>query len=191
MVTAGQLPFIEDDAAPVLRRVLDNGTFSITTDPSVVGRSAAVIVVVGTPIDEHLNPDPDAVLEALRGLIDYLRAGQLLILRSTVYSGVTRKVIRYLSTAAPGLEVAFCPERIAQAKAMTELLTLPQRPGGNSHLALSRFSAAVNLLDGRWPVLRGRRRTRIRSTLSNGQSGREGDASNRAIGLQVSPTQRR
>ena len=41
-------------------------------------------MVIGTPVDAHLNPDQGAVPKALGGCTDYLRDGQLLILRSTV-----------------------------------------------------------------------------------------------------------
>ena len=58
-----------------------------------------------------------------------------MILRSTVYPGVTRLVERTFIESGLDLDVAFCPERIAEGKAMTELFELPQtgrrphRPG--------------------------------------------------------------
>ena len=55
-----------------------------------------MIVVVGTPVDEHLNPDPEHVLRAIELLLDHLRDGQHLVLRSTVYPGVTAMVERLL-----------------------------------------------------------------------------------------------
>ena len=54
---------------------------------------STVVVVVGTPVDEHLNPDPEAVPRHDRGsCVDHLVDGQLLVLRSTVYPGVTALV---------------------------------------------------------------------------------------------------
>ncbi len=57
-VRAGKMPFYEKDAEEVLARVLANGNLTLTTDPEHMGEVDHVVVVVGTPVDEHLNPDP-------------------------------------------------------------------------------------------------------------------------------------
>jgi UDP-N-acetyl-D-mannosaminuronic acid dehydrogenase len=125
-VLAGELPFREPDAQPVLRRVLDEGLLTATTDGSVIGLAEHVVVVIGTPVDEHLNPDPHAVPKALSAGSQHLRAGQLVVLRSTVYPGVTRRVEKLLAAEGLEIDVAFCPERIAEGRAMEELFSLPQ-----------------------------------------------------------------
>jgi UDP-N-acetyl-D-mannosaminuronic acid dehydrogenase len=125
-VMSGDLPFREDGASEVLKRALAAGTFAATTDASVVATADAVVMVIGTPVDEHLNPDPHAVSRALDEICDQLRDGQLLVLRSTVYPGVTRRVEQLLQERGLAVDVAFCPERIAEGHAMTELFTLPQ-----------------------------------------------------------------
>ncbi|HEU5270417.1 MAG TPA: UDP binding domain-containing protein, partial [Jatrophihabitans sp.] len=66
------------------------------------------------------------VPRALDECKQYFRAGQLLVLRSTVYPGVTRRVERMIAEQGIAVEVAFCPERIAEGKAMVELFSLPQ-----------------------------------------------------------------
>ncbi len=125
-ILAGELPFREDGAVEVLRRVLAAGRLEASADPGVVSRGEHVVVVIGTPVDEHLNPDPHAVPRALDGCKEFFRSGQLLVLRSTVYPGVTRRVEKLLGEQGVDVEVAFCPERIAEGKAMEELFTLPQ-----------------------------------------------------------------
>jgi UDP-N-acetyl-D-mannosaminuronic acid dehydrogenase len=125
-VNAGELPFREDGAAEVLRRGLDEGRFFATDDTAAVGRADVVVVVIGTPVDQHLNPDPRAVPRALDEILPVLHDGQLLILRSTVYPGVTRSVEQLLARRGLSIDVAFCPERIAEGKAMEELFSLPQ-----------------------------------------------------------------
>jgi UDP-N-acetyl-D-mannosaminuronic acid dehydrogenase len=125
-VNAGVLPFAEPGAAPILRDVVDSGRLRASTDPAVAGLADTVIVVIGTPVDEHLNPDPHAIPRALGTTTGFMRSGQLLILRSTVYPGVTKLVERVLSEAGLAVDVAFCPERIAEGHAMTELFSLPQ-----------------------------------------------------------------
>ncbi|MFT4286451.1 nucleotide sugar dehydrogenase [Nocardioides sp.] len=132
LINAGDLPFQEDGAKPVLEDVLAKGLLSATTDPAVVAKADTVIVVIGTPVDEHLNPDPRAVTRALADLEPHLRDGQLLVLRSTVYPGVTEAVERQLTRQGRVIDIAFCPERIAEGKAMEELFSLPQIVSGRS-----------------------------------------------------------
>jgi UDP-N-acetyl-D-mannosaminuronic acid dehydrogenase len=125
-INAGRMPFNEPGAEPVLQRVLANGMFTASTDAHVVGTAENVVVVIGTPVDEHLNPDPNAIPAALEDCSAFFRDGQLLILRSTVYPGVTALVERMMRDKGLAIDVAFCPERIAEHKAMEELFTLPQ-----------------------------------------------------------------
>ena len=126
LVNDGVLPFLEPGAAPVLARALAAGRLTATTDPVSVGTAEHVIVVIGTPVDEHLNPDPTAIPRALGVCAPYFRDGQLLVLRSTVYPGVTELVRTMISRLGVDADVAFCPERIAEGRAMEELFTLPQ-----------------------------------------------------------------
>ena len=145
-VNAAELPFDEPDADDVLRRVIANGKLRASTDPSVISNAEHVVVVIGTPVDEHLNPDARAVPDAVKSLIPHLRDGQLLVLRSTVFPGVTALVERDLQTANMAIDVAFCPERIAEGKAMTELFTLPQIVSGRSGPVLARADKLFSCL---------------------------------------------
>ena len=125
-VNSGRMPFAEPGAEEVLGRVLAAGRLEASVDPAMVGSAEYVVVVIGTPVDEHLNPDQTAILKALGGCAGYLRDGQLLVLRSTVFPGVTALVEKMIAGLGLQIEVAFCPERIAEGKAMTELFELPQ-----------------------------------------------------------------
>jgi len=131
-VNAGEMPFMEGGAHEMLERVLAAGTFTASTDPSTVSVAEVVVVVIGTPVDEHLNPDPSAVVDALIELDSRFRAGQLVILRSTVFPGVTRKVEAWFAERHPEVSVAFCPERIAEGFALEEIISLPQLVGARS-----------------------------------------------------------
>lgn len=125
-VNLGRLPFIEPGAQPRLRKALDAGLIRATTDPAEVADAENVVVVIGTPVDEHLNPDPRAIPRALSVCAPHFRDGQLLILRSTVFPGVTALVERMIVDLGLDIDVAFCPERIAEHRAMEELFSLPQ-----------------------------------------------------------------
>jgi UDP-N-acetyl-D-mannosaminuronic acid dehydrogenase len=126
IVLGGELPFKEDGAQTLLRKALDDRSLTASTDDRVIGQAEYVLVVIGTPVDEHLNPDPRAVPKALQAGQRHLRNGQLVILRSTVYPGVTKRVEKMLAEEGVQVDVAFCPERIAEGKAMEELFNLPQ-----------------------------------------------------------------
>nr|WP_322760163.1 nucleotide sugar dehydrogenase [Frankia sp. Cr2] len=126
IVNEGRLPFREPGAAGVLAEMTAAGQLRATTDPAVISEAEHVVVVVGTPVDGHLNPDPQVVPRAIRTFSDHLVDGQLLILRSTVYPGVTALVEKLISEIGRDIQVAFCPERIAEGRAMTELFELPQ-----------------------------------------------------------------
>jgi UDP-N-acetyl-D-mannosaminuronic acid dehydrogenase len=148
-VSNGRMPFLESGAAAMLERVLAAGRLVASADPAIVGTAENVIVVVGTPVDEHLNPDQQAVPRALAGCADYLRDGQLLILRSTVYPGVTALVEKVVARLGRAIDVAFCPERIAEGKAMTELFDLPQIVSARRDEAYRRAAALFGLLTDR------------------------------------------
>jgi len=125
-VNAGTMPFAEEGADALLAEVTAAGRLAATTDAASVGTAENLIVVVGTPVDEHLNPDLAAVPRALERCAEHLAHGQLVVLRSTVYPGVTALTEKLLRDKGVIADVAFCPERIAEGKAMTELFDLPQ-----------------------------------------------------------------
>jgi len=146
LVNSARLPFDEPGAAPVLDRVVADGRLLATTDPAIVGTAANVVVVIGTPVDEHLNPDQTAVPRALGVCSEYFRDGQLLVLRSTVYPGVTALVEKMIARLGVDMPVAFCPERIAEGKAMTELFSLPQIVSSRTGHGLARAKELFGLL---------------------------------------------
>jgi UDP-N-acetyl-D-mannosaminuronic acid dehydrogenase len=137
-VNRGELPFEEPGAAETLKKLRESGCLCATTDRETVRGAENVVVVIGTPIDEHLNPDLNSVQEAIDEIGEQLVDGQLLILRSTVYPGVTAMVERLITRLGLDVDVAFCPERIAEGRAMIELYELPQIVASRSPRALER-----------------------------------------------------
>jgi UDP-N-acetyl-D-mannosaminuronic acid dehydrogenase len=137
-VNAGEMPFEEPGASDVLATVLQTGRIRATADRGAIRSAEYVVIVIGTPIDEHLNPDLNAVSAAIEEIGESLTDGQVLILRSTVYPGVTAMVERLVERRGVDVDVAFCPERIAEGKAMTELYELPQIVASRSPRALDR-----------------------------------------------------
>ena len=71
MVNDGRMPFTEQGADQPLRAAIRDGRLKATTDPAVVSTAEVLVIVVGTPVDEHLNPDLGAVPKALERCAEY------------------------------------------------------------------------------------------------------------------------
>ncbi len=152
-VSRGDLPFQEPQAAEPLRATIGSGALQATVDPAVVGASEAVVVVIGTPVDEHLNPDPESVARALRPCEKHFRDGQLVVLRSTIFPGVTAAVERRLETLGIDVDVAFCPERIAEGQARRD--GAPVRAAADFNLSTAASTTVLELAELVWSKIKG------------------------------------
>jgi UDP-N-acetyl-D-mannosaminuronic acid dehydrogenase len=126
LVRSGKMPFHEEDAEPLLKKNLSNGNLVVTTDPACIKESEAVIFIIGPPVDEHLNPKFSLMKDLIEQYFEYFYDEQVLILRSTIYPGISAKVKEWFIQKGKNIHVSFCPERILEGKAMTELEKLPQ-----------------------------------------------------------------
>lgn len=133
IISKGIMPFMEEGAPQLLKENLSKKFFP-STDFSNVAKSQIIILTLGTPVDENMNPSLVQIDKTLTNIKPFLRKGQLLILRSTVSPGTTDYVNSYLKELGfkVGLNffLAFCPERIAEGKSLEELAQLPQIVGG-------------------------------------------------------------
>lgn len=134
----GRMPFFERDAEPLLREALDSGRVRLSSLPESVRGVPNVVVIIGTPIDEFLNPDLKAFVRCFDQMRPSLTDDQLLILRSTVYPGITDWLRSHLARQGLNSPIAFCPERIVEGNAVRELQTLPQIVSGLSPQAEER-----------------------------------------------------
>ena len=110
------------------------------------------IITVGTPIvGSKKIPNVNYIKSAVEQVASKLKKNDLVILRSTVPIGCTRRdVIPYLEKlsflkAGKDFSVAFCPERTSEGQALKELKELPQIVGGfddkSRELGMHLFSA--------------------------------------------------
>ena len=129
---SGKLPFIEHGAAPLLLKALAGNRLVFTSSPGEIGRTGPVIITIGTPVDEFLNPVPSEVQRCIDGLLPHVADEQLLILRSTVYPGTTDWLHDYLKRLGRKNRVAFCPERVVQGYSVKELREMPQIISGTT-----------------------------------------------------------
>jgi UDP-N-acetyl-D-mannosaminuronic acid dehydrogenase len=145
-VKSGHVPFMENGAEALLQRLLPTGRLELAADPRLLARTDTIVLVIGTPIDEFMNPSVRIFDRVLDELIPHLKDGSLVVLRSTVFPGTTETVQRRLRSAGIEADVAFCPERIAEGHALEELTTLPQLVGATSDSAFERASALFKRL---------------------------------------------
>ncbi len=124
-VSKGRMPFLEAGAEELLKETLGKTLF-LSSERSVITESHFVVVVIGTPVDEHLNPEFTIFKSFFDGIVDCIRDGQHIILRSTIFPGTTEKLKEYMDAKGLKVRISFCPERIAQGKAIEELKVLPQ-----------------------------------------------------------------
>jgi UDP-N-acetyl-D-mannosaminuronic acid dehydrogenase len=138
-VEAGRAHFPEPGLDDLLAEQVAKGAFTVhETLPSNPDIST-YIVTVGTPlgVDGRVNlTDFQAVLRAIAAV---LKDGDLVVLRSTVKVGTTRKLAAsVLDTSGADYDLAFCPERTIEGKALFELKNLPQIVSGMSERSADR-----------------------------------------------------
>lgn len=101
------------------------------------------VITVGTPLLGDSQIPNFSYLESAIDAIEKVYDGsQLVILRSTIAVGVTRKMIipllsKMASITPDEVLVSFCPERTVEGIAVKELQELPQIVGGNNDQSIT------------------------------------------------------
>ncbi|MBP6209219.1 MAG: nucleotide sugar dehydrogenase [Anaerolineales bacterium] len=122
----GVVPFMEEGAEPLLKKSLAVGNLTLSSQPEIVSQSKNIVITIGTPVDEFLNPEFKMITSAFEKLLPYFHDDQLLVLRSTVFPGTTDWLSQWLRSKDKAPLVSFCPERVVQGKAIEEIMNLPQ-----------------------------------------------------------------
>jgi UDP-N-acetyl-D-mannosaminuronic acid dehydrogenase len=142
----GEMPFMESGADELLAELLPTGRLELSAEAEMIGRSDQLIVVVGTPVDEFLGPSMTIFEKTVDQIAPHLRDDTLVVMRSTVYPSTTAYVRQHLAARGCHVDVAFCPERIAEGHALEELHTLPQIVGSDDKRAGDRAEALFRTL---------------------------------------------
>lgn len=146
LVRSGRMPFLERGAEELLQRLLPSGRLQFSSEPEIVTRGEVVVLVIGTPIDEFMNPSVRLFDRVVEELSPRLRPGALLLLRSTVYPGTTEYVRDRLRSSGVEVDVVFCPERIVEGEALSEMRSLPQLVGASDDRGFQRAAAVFERL---------------------------------------------
>ena len=145
-IAAGQMPFLETGADALLQELLPTGRLVFGSTGAMIARTMNLVVVIGTPVDEFLGPSMTIFEKAVDQIAPHLREGALVVLRSTVYPGTTGYVAQHLAERGCIVDVAFCPERIAEGHALEELHSLPQIVGADTDAAAERAAELFGTL---------------------------------------------
>lgn len=131
-VNKGKLPFLEENAQPLLDKYLNHGFAQVSGKPGPpIAKADIIIITLGTPIDANYTPNFSQITDFFNDACPYLKKGQLIILRSTIAPGVTSNIRRMIEDktkfkVGKNIFLAYCPERIAEGKAVQELAEVPQ-----------------------------------------------------------------
>lgn len=144
-VRRGQMPFIEYGSEPLLIEMITNGNLVVSLDPESISGAKYVIIAIGTPVDEYLNPKTRQFLEFIQSIKKYLAPSQVIIIRSSVFPNTCKQILKELGNDLEW-HVAYCPERIVQGYAVQELEKLPQIVSGFTKKAVDEASALFSMI---------------------------------------------
>lgn len=137
----GNAHFYEPGLNERLQRVILSSHFSFSREIPVDWTGSVFIITVGTPLGSNGRSRLDMIENVSAEVGHHLKDGDLVVMRSTVKLGTTRKVVEpILTETGRSYDLAFCPERTLEGKALVELRQLPQIVGGMTIQASVRAS---------------------------------------------------
>ncbi len=126
-VKKGEMPFFEENSENLLKKLLKKKKISVFNDLRRINNSKYIIVCIGTPVDKKNKPITKNFLKLIQSLKKILKRDQFLIIRSSVYPGMIKKISKILNSKKNKFEnISYCPERILQGQSLKELPNLPQ-----------------------------------------------------------------
>ncbi len=129
--------YIVDVTNENVKKCIDAGKLTATTDFSELNNCDVIIICVPTPLRKTKDPDMSYILTAGAEIQKYMRTGQLIILESTTYPGTTDEVLKPMFEEK-GFELdkdfllAFSPERVDPGNPQFQTHNIPKVVGGVS-----------------------------------------------------------
>lgn len=126
------IPDVDDE---ILAHMVDQGRLSATVDYGRLTESDVIIICVPTPLTENKEPDLSYILAVANKVRGIMRAGQLVVLESTVYPGTTEEILEPILEIS-GLKLgeefflAFSPERVDPGRDDYKTDNTPKLVGG-------------------------------------------------------------
>ena len=139
--------FLEPGISEALLRVVSSGNLQAFETFPAHEQYDAYIITVGTPLDAKGKVRLDMLYTAARQVADHMQDNSLIVLRSTVKIGTTRKVAQDIfEKTGKSFDIAMCPERTLEGNAIHELRDLPQIIGASTDRARSRASEVFSVI---------------------------------------------
>lgn len=130
-----------------LKAQLERGNLTFSERVPNNGQASIYLVTVGTPVQSDKSTDYGALRTVISEIAKVLKDGDLVVLRSTVRVGTTTQFVKpILDGTGRQYDLAFCPERTLEGKALSELSTLPQVVGGVTEASTFRASQVFSFL---------------------------------------------
>ena len=96
--------YIQDVEEQELADTVRSGHLSATSDFSALGDADIVFICVPTPVTYHKDPDTRYIDSATRSIAEYLREGQLIVLKSTTFPNTTEELVQPILEEAAARE---------------------------------------------------------------------------------------
>src|SRR6266568_7380043 len=127
--------YIDDVDSADLKRLVDDGKLSATSDYDELKSASAILIALATPLSKQREPDLSIVLGAAREIAKRLQRGQLVVLESTTYPGTTREQLQPILEssglkAGEDFHLAFSPERVDPGREDWTTRNVPKVVGG-------------------------------------------------------------
>ena len=138
-IVSGDAPFHEPGLEDAMRAATAAGHLNATTDVGRATDATVYVLTVGTPLRADGTANLGYIGEATKAVARVLKDGDLVILRSTVKIGTARNTVApILAATGKRFEIAVCPERTLEGRALHELGELPQVIGADSEATRAR-----------------------------------------------------
>ncbi|MDP3711086.1 MAG: UDP-glucose/GDP-mannose dehydrogenase family protein [Mycobacteriales bacterium] len=121
----GEVPFFEPGLPELLVKNLESGRLRFTTSFEEAGAFGDVhFVCVGTPQKKgEMAADMTYVDVAFTALLPHVKAGSLLVGKSTVPAGTAERLAEQIAATRPDVELAWNPEFLREGFAVEDTLT--------------------------------------------------------------------
>lgn len=95
--------YIGDVVDSDLKKIVDDGMLSATSDFSFIKEVDFIAICVPTPLDTHQQPDISYVKSSTEAISKYLKPETMVVLESTTYPGTTEELIKPILEKGSGL----------------------------------------------------------------------------------------
>ncbi|MGV9102730.1 MAG: nucleotide sugar dehydrogenase [Candidatus Thorarchaeota archaeon] len=156
VLNSGKSPFegVEPGLEELIAKVVEKGTFHVTSDISVLADADIILIDVQTPTDAQNMPRYDSLRQVSENIGKHIKKGTMVVVESTVAPGTTQNVVKAIIEKESGLkggedfDLAFSYERVMPGKLLEYITNMPRVVGGitpqSTKRAVDLYSNIVN-----------------------------------------------